>query len=110
MVGFLVDQNVRRSEGVFVPFFGRQACTGRSVAVIARKTGAEVVPIFIRRLDDRHHRIVIGEAIPTPRTADADRDILEHTRAITAVVEKAIRESPAEWLWMHRRWKTRPEG
>lgn len=104
MVGILLDQNASRSEGVFVPFFGIPASTSRGLAVIALRTGAPVVPIYIRRLAGGRHRVEIGPAIPAP----PDGDVTRYTAAFTQSIEAVVRRDPEQWFWMHDRWKTRP--
>ena len=110
MVAILLDQNVTRREGVFVPFFGRLASTSKGLALLALRTEAPVVPIFIRREPHGHHRIMIEPEIPPPRTGNREKDILAFTAAFTRSVEEVVRRWPAQWFWVHRRWKTRPEG
>lgn len=109
MVGFALDQNARRREGVFVPFFGREACTITSLALMARRTGVPVLPIYIYREGDMH-RIVIDEPIIHGNIEDAETDIFERTRSYVRWTEKVIREHPEQWTWLHDRWKTRPKN
>jgi KDO2-lipid IV(A) lauroyltransferase len=108
MVGILLDQNAARSEGVFVPFFGCPASTSRSVALLALRTGAPVVPIFARREADGRHRIMVQAPLDPPKTSDREAAVAELTARCTEVIEAAIREAPEQWLWMHNRWRTRP--
>jgi KDO2-lipid IV(A) lauroyltransferase len=110
-VGFLMDTNMTPPQGEFVPFFGTDACTGTGLAHIARKTGAAVVPGFIFwERDEKRYVLHFGPEIEIPQTKDAAADILEGTRRATAVIESWIRRYPDQWLWVHRRWKTRPAG
>lgn len=104
-VGILVDHNVVATEGIFVNFFGRLACTGTTFARIAARSGAGVIPGFAVWSDEEQRHILkfYGEV---PMTGDVEAD----TAAITKAVERAIREYPDQWLWLHRRWKTRPPG
>ena len=108
LVGILLDQNAARDEAVFVPFFGVPASTSRSVAVLALRTGAPVVPVFIRREADGHHRIRIEPALVPPVGSDREGAVRELTALCTARVEAAIRRAPEQWFWMHNRWRTRP--
>lgn len=110
MVAILLDQNAARSEGVFVPFFGRPASTSRSLAVLAVRTGTPVVPIFIRREGPGRHLVVVRPPLPAPSTEEPDRAIAEMTRRCTEAIETAVRETPEQWLWIHERWRTRPAG
>ncbi|MBI5643295.1 MAG: lysophospholipid acyltransferase family protein [Deltaproteobacteria bacterium] len=109
LVMILMDQNVTRSEGVFVDFFGTPACTNKGPALLAVASGAPVVPVFMIRTD-KGHRIEIQEEIRLVNTGDKERDSEENTRRCTKVIEDTIRKYPEQWFWVHRRWKTRPES
>jgi Kdo2-lipid IVA lauroyltransferase/acyltransferase len=104
MVGILLDQNASRREGVFVPFFGVPASTSKGMALIALRTGAPVLPVFIRRRPDGHHVVEVGAPVPVP----PDGDVVAFTHAFNEAIEAAIRRAPEQWFWLHRRWKTRP--
>lgn len=104
MVGILLDQNASRREGVFVPFFGVPASTSKGMALIALRTGAPVLPVFIRRQPDGRHVVQAGAPVPVP----PDGDVEAFTRAFNEAIEEAIRRAPEQWFWLHRRWKTRP--
>ena len=106
IVGILLDQNASRAEGVFVPFFGVPASTSKAMALISLRTGAPVVPIFIRRIEGGRHRVEAGAAISPP----LDGDVTEYTAAFNRSIESAIRRAPEQWFWMHNRWKTQPVG
>ncbi len=110
-VGILMDTNMTPPQGVFVPFFGVQACTASGMARIAAKTGAAVLPGFLV-WQERERRYVLhfGEELPVVHTGDAEQDALTNTAVFTAAIERYIRQYPEQWLWMHRRWKTRPAG
>lgn len=110
MVGILMDQNAARREGVFVDFFGHPASTSRSIAVLAVRTGAPILPIFAYRNAEGGHRVVIRPALPPPRSNDPEAAIVEVTARCTAEIERAIREAPEQWLWSHDRWRTRPSA
>jgi Kdo2-lipid IVA lauroyltransferase/acyltransferase len=110
MVGILMDQNAARREGVFVDFFGHPASTSRSIALLSVRTGAPVVPIFARRTADGGHTVVIRPALPPPVANDPEAAVVELTARCTAEIERAIRETPEQWLWSHDRWRTRPSG
>jgi KDO2-lipid IV(A) lauroyltransferase len=110
-VGILVDQNTTRDEGVFVDFFGVPAATTPSLATLALRTGAAVVPAFlIWDKNSRRHRLRFDPPVPIVQTGDLSRDVVENTQRFSAIVESYVREYPGHWLWIHRRWKTRPEG
>jgi KDO2-lipid IV(A) lauroyltransferase len=104
MVGILLDQNATRAEGVFVPFFGIPASTSKGLALLALRTGAPVVPVFLRREADGRHCMDVRPPLPAP----AGADVLAYTAAFNEVIEAAIRRAPEQWLWMHARWRTRP--
>jgi KDO2-lipid IV(A) lauroyltransferase len=104
-VGILIDQNTTPAEGVFIDFFGRKACAGSAFAKIAARTGAAVIPGFAI-WSQAERRYVLQFYPPVPMTGDA----LDDTQRIHAVLERVICEHPDQWLWIHRRWKTRPEG
>ena len=110
-VGILMDTNMTPPQGVFVPFFGVEACTASGMARVAARTGAAVVPGFLLwEKSEQRYVLRFGEELPVVSTGDAEADALENTAAFTAVIESYIRRYPEQWLWMHRRWKTRPEG
>ncbi len=104
-VGILIDQNTSPEEGVFVNFFGTKACANTAFAKIAARTGAAVIPGFAIWLESEKS-YVLRFFPPLEMTGDAAED----TRRLHAQLEAVIREYPGQWLWIHRRWKTRPEG
>ena len=110
-VGILMDTNMTPPQGVFVPFFGLPACTASGLAKVALRTEAAVVPGFLV-WDQSRSRYVLrfGERLPLARTGDAEADVLANTARFTATIEDYVRQYPEQWLWMHRRWKTRPAG
>ncbi|MCU1323788.1 MAG: bacterial lipid biosynthesis acyltransferase [Acidobacteriaceae bacterium] len=110
-VGILMDTNMTPPQGVFVPFFGVPACSASGMARVAQKTGAAVVPGFL--LWDEHegqYVLRFGEEIEMVNTGNTEDDSVANTAIFTAVLERYIRAYPDQWLWMHRRWKTRPAG
>jgi Kdo2-lipid IVA lauroyltransferase/acyltransferase len=110
-VGILFDQNTTRSEGVFAGFFGIPAATTPAIALFALRTGAAVVPGFL--IWDKalqKHRLRLDPPVDLINTGDLDRDVLENTTLFNKILEGYIRKYPDQWLWIHRRWKTRPEG
>jgi KDO2-lipid IV(A) lauroyltransferase len=110
-VGILMDQNTVREEGVFADFFGIPAATTPSVATFALRTGAAVIPGFLIWDETlRKHRLHFDPPLELIQTGDRAADILENTRRFNKVLENYIRKNPDQWLWIHRRWKTRPNG
>ncbi|MBW2170585.1 MAG: lysophospholipid acyltransferase family protein [Deltaproteobacteria bacterium] len=106
-VGFLMDQNVDWYEGVFVEFFGRLACTNKGLALLALRTEAPVVPIFLVR-EGAGFRVEIGQEVPLVKTGDKTKDIEANTQQYNGVIEAFARRYPDQWFWVHQRWKTRP--
>jgi Kdo2-lipid IVA lauroyltransferase/acyltransferase len=110
-VGILFDQNTTRSEGVFAEFFGIPAATTPALALFALRTGAAVVPGFlIWDASLRKHRLRLDPPVQLIDTGNLDHDVLENTKIFNKILEAYIRAYPDQWLWIHRRWKTRPEG
>jgi KDO2-lipid IV(A) lauroyltransferase len=110
-VGALMDTNMTPPQGVFVNYFGVPACTAAGIARVAMRTGAAVVPAFT--LWDQElgkYRIRFEAAIPVVCTGDDEADVVANTQNYTRAIEQAVRAHPEQWLWVHRRWKTRPEG
>lgn len=104
-VGILVDQNVQPHEGVFIDFFGVPACAGSAFVKIAAHTGAIVIPGFALWMHNEQ-RYVLRFYPPVEITGDVAAD----TQRLHSAIESLIREYPDQWLWIHRRWKTRPPG
>jgi len=111
-VGILIDQNTSREEGLFVDFLGIPACTTTGLARIALRTDAAVVPGFLSWDEAlRKYRLRFEPAIELARTnSDEDADVRENTARFTKVVGDYARRHPDQWLWVHKRWKTRPPG
>ncbi len=110
-VGLLMDTNMTPPQGVFVEFFGRKACTASGVARVALKTGAAVLPGFMLwEPAERRYVLHFGPELVFARTEDAEADIMAATQQCTQAIESWIRRYPDQWLWIHRRWKTRPAG
>jgi KDO2-lipid IV(A) lauroyltransferase len=110
-VGILMDTNMTPPQGVFVPFFGVQACTASGMARIAGKTGAAVVPGFLLwEQSEKKYVLRFGKELQVTHSGDSETDAVTNTATFTAAIEATIRQYPDQWLWMHRRWKTRPPG
>ena len=110
-VGILADQNTQLTEGVFVDFFGIPACTTAGLARFALHTGAAVVPVFLHWDEAvRKYRLCFDPEVELIRTGDDATDIRENTQRFMRMVENYVRRYPDQWLWVHRRWKTRPPG
>jgi Kdo2-lipid IVA lauroyltransferase/acyltransferase len=110
-VGILMDTNMTPPQGIFVDFFGIPACTASGLARIALRTNAAVVPGFtIWDPALNKYRLRFDPALELIRTGDLEADIAANTQVFTKVIEDYVRTYPDQWLWVHRRWKTRPEG
>ena len=110
-VGILMDQNMTPEQGVFVDFFGIPACTSTLMARMALRTGAAVVPGFCFWDPPlRRYRVRFEPALEAIRTGNEEADIVANTAAYTKVIEDYARRYPEQWLWVHRRWKTRRPG
>jgi Kdo2-lipid IVA lauroyltransferase/acyltransferase len=110
-VGILMDTNMTPPQGAFVKFFGIDACTATGLAHVARKTGAAVLPGFMLWEPAKKKYVLhFGAEVPIPHTDDVAADILTGTQLCTSAIESWIRRYPDQWLWIHRRWKTRPAG
>ena len=111
VVGLLMDTNMTPPQGVFVNFFGIPAFTASGLARIALRTDAAVVPGFtIWDPVLRKYRLRFDPAVTLVRTGDDEKDIVTNTQLFTKITEDYVRRYPDQWLWVHRRWKTRPPG
>jgi len=110
-VGILADQNTMPGEGVFVDFFGTPACTTTGIARVALHTDAAVVPGYAYWDENlRKYRLRFEPPVELVRTGDAERDIAENTQRFAKVIEEIVRKYPEQWVWIHARWKARPNG
>lgn len=106
-VAMLMDQNVDWYQGVFVDFFDHRACTNRGMALLALKSGAPVIPVFLIRTPSGFHA-AFGPELPLIQTGDPIKDVEMNTEQYNRVVELYVRRFPDQWFWVHQRWKTRP--
>jgi KDO2-lipid IV(A) lauroyltransferase len=110
-VGILMDTNMTPPQGVFSDFFGIPACTAVGIARVALHTDAAVIPAFtIWDAVLRKYRVEFGPALDLVRTGDNETDAVANTALFNRVFEGYVRKYPDQWLWVHRRWKTRPPG
>jgi KDO2-lipid IV(A) lauroyltransferase len=105
VVGILIDQRAKRSEGIWADFFGRKAPTTPSLAVLAMKTGAPVLPVFMIRNGFQKHRLIIKEPLKLIRTGDIKKDVEANTQLFNDSLESMIRQHPDQWFWVHQRWE-----
>jgi len=110
-VGILADQNTMPEEGAFVDFFGKSACTTTGLARVALHTNAAVVPGYAYWDDTiQKYRLRFEPPVELIRTGDTEGDVAENTQRFAKVIEAIIRKHPDQWVWVHKRWKTRPKG
>jgi KDO2-lipid IV(A) lauroyltransferase len=107
VIGILADQDVRKLDGVFVNFFGMPAYTPTAPVLIAMKSDASLIPGRIVR-EGRRHRIRLDEPIALRSTGDRESDLIYNTQQWSDCIERYVKERPEQWVWMHRRWRTRP--
>jgi KDO2-lipid IV(A) lauroyltransferase len=109
VLGVLPDVNAHPKEGVFVPFFDVPACTTSGVAMLAMRTNAMIVPmccVWDEKIE--RYKVIYGKLVEPVRSGDRHQDVVETTARYTFEMEKFIRAYPEQWLWIHKRWKTRP--
>jgi Kdo2-lipid IVA lauroyltransferase/acyltransferase len=110
-VGILADQNTMPNEGAFVEFFEKLACTTSGIARVALHTDAAVVPGYIVWDESlQKYRLRFEPPVELVRTGDLERDVVANTQNFAKIIEDIIRKYPEQWVWVHGRWKTRPEG
>jgi KDO2-lipid IV(A) lauroyltransferase len=110
-VGILMDTNMTPPQGIFVPFFGKDACTASGAARVALRSGAAVVPAFTiwdKKLGK--YRVRFDPALTLISTGDDEADARANTARFNAIIQDYATKYPEQWLWVHRRWKTRPPG
>ena len=110
VLAVIVDQNMLPRRGIFVDFFGAKACTTPAAAVLALRSGAPLLAAFPVRQPDGTHLVRVEGPFTAPPGARAPEAVRALTQQLTLAVERAVREHPAQWFWLHRRWKTRPPG
>ncbi|OGP92364.1 MAG: hypothetical protein A2156_14900 [Deltaproteobacteria bacterium RBG_16_48_10] len=105
LIGILIDQRAKRSEGVWIDFFGKKAPTTPALAVLAMRTGAPVIPVFMVRDGFKRHRVLIQKPLEIDHSGDIQKDIETNTQRINCTLESMIRLYPDQWFWVHRRWE-----
>ena len=109
-VAVLIDQNVQEKDGIFVDYFGQPAATTTVAAALALKTGCALVPTHTVLRPDGTYRLIYDTPLSVQPTGDRRADVEAITQELTRAIERWVRETPEQWLWMHRRWKTQPNG
>jgi KDO2-lipid IV(A) lauroyltransferase len=110
MTAFLVDHNCSRDEAVFLPFLGKTAAVNMGPALLALRSKAVILPVFMLREGGTMYRFEVGESLDTATlTGSREENIRTIAAFYTRAVERMIEAHPEQWFWMHKRWKTRPE-
>ena len=111
VLGLLPDLNALDAEAIFVDFFGVPAATNFIMSKLALRTNSPIIPIFAPWSEEKQkYLLLIGTPITAEPTGDEERDVRELTKKLSQHIEDAIRRYPGQWLWIHKRWKTRPKG
>jgi KDO2-lipid IV(A) lauroyltransferase len=110
VVAIVIDQNTQKKDGIFVDFFGRPACTTTVAAALALKTGCLIVPVRCPLMPDGRYRMIYERPVEWTGKGRGPEDVAALTQHLTSIIEGWVREYPEQWLWLHRRWKTRPEA
>jgi len=110
LIGFILDQNRPRSQGVFVDFFGRSASTTPGLALMAAHSGAPIVPAFMHRRPEPGRHVIVCHPPLDPPPNRAPETLRAATQIYTRYIEDEIRQYPGQWIWLHRRWRSRPPG
>ncbi len=108
ILGLLIDQDTR-VDGVFVNFFNKKAHTPAGAAQLALRSGAATMMCFVTRLPGDRHRITIEKPMHLYKNGNKEQDIEKNTAMFTARIEEHVKQYPEQWVWMHRRWRTKPE-
>lgn len=108
ILGFLADQDAGPG-GAFIEFLGKTASTPMGAAVFAKKFNSPIIPAFILRQPDGHHKVLVGDIIRYTDTGNPDKDLFDLTYKMTKILEKIILDNPTQWLWFQKRWNTPPE-
>ncbi|MFH1594368.1 MAG: lysophospholipid acyltransferase family protein [Candidatus Omnitrophota bacterium] len=109
LIGILADQDVDSVDGVFVDFFGRPAYTPKAPVALAMASGASFIPCFLIR-EKNCHKLIVDEPIVFENKSSKEETIRFYTQKWSKVLESYIRRYPDQWVWMHNRWKTQPQG
>jgi KDO2-lipid IV(A) lauroyltransferase len=109
LVAIMIDQRAKRRSAVWVEFFGKKAPTTPGLAVMAKRSGAPVVPVFMIRDGLQKHRLLVKDPIELVLTGDMTKDVETNMQRFTRVLESMVREYPDQWVWIHRRWERKKD-
>lgn len=107
-LGIMPDQDMNAVEGVFVEFLGHPTYTPTGPINLALATGAPVFPCYIIR-NKKNHKIIVEDPLNLTVSGDVQKDVLENTAKWSRMTESYIKRYPSQWVWMHNRWKTKPQ-
>jgi KDO2-lipid IV(A) lauroyltransferase len=110
ILGILIDQGTKRSEGVEVRFFGRTTTATPAAAMLARRYDSIVIPAYCTRGPNKQLTLTFESPLELVKTDDSQADIRVNTQTMTDAIEKAVREFPDQWFWFHKRWKRHYPG
>jgi KDO2-lipid IV(A) lauroyltransferase len=110
LIGLLIDQNQIAKEGIFVDYFGKKASTTPSLAMLAIKYNIPVIPSYCIPIESNRYKLVFDKPIEFSKTGNFSEDVNILTQKCTTYIEELVKKYPVYWLWMHKRWKTRPDG
>lgn len=108
-LGILIDQDTN-VKSCFVDFFGKECSTPIGATVFAMHYDSIVLPVFISRIENNRHKMMIKKPIDLVKTSDSERDIIVNTQNFTKIIEDQIKMFPAQWVWMHKRWKRKRDN
>jgi KDO2-lipid IV(A) lauroyltransferase len=109
VIGILLDQDIKDASGVFTDFFGKKAYTVTAPFSIAQTVGSPILPAATVRLPDDRYKVIVHDFLPLERTGDKSQDRMASAQRWSTIFEQFIRQYPQQWVWFHRRWKTRPK-
>lgn len=110
LIGFLADQNQIAQEGIFVDFFGKKASTTPTIALLSLKYNIPIIPAYCIPVNRKKYKLIFDTPISINKTGNFKNDVEALTQKCTTYLENLIRKNPEYWLWMHKRWNTRPDG
>ena len=111
VLGLLPDLNTLDSEAIFVDFFGVPAATNFIMAKLALRTKSPIIPVFAPWSEEKQkYLMIVGLPVSFTPTGNEDEDVRGLTTKLSQLIESTIRQYPGQWLWIHKRWKTRPKG
>lgn len=109
-IAMAIDQSMQKEQGIFINWMGRAACSVRSAAYVAKKSGAPVLTGYMLQHGPKEYEMIIGEEIPFEHHSDPEEEMRINTQKQSDAIQKIILEHPEKWFWIHKRWKVQPDG